>query len=228
MIVGDVIPQLIRQLDVGSLDSWLKGYAWPPGTRREWLEAIPNGQLAVKPKVAEHLEAVKLENYFSAIDSDDEVQAPDYYERKFADPDKVVAEANSVKEKSTGIKPEEAALVALPSTKIDLGFDLVPQVLTVKQKQAEGVKVPQAWKQPARSLASVKPVKARAAAKAVTDQGDPEVSAVLNRLRSLREAEPVTSPQMEYKVKAEKRQPASVGIEPSAVPDSVYDYSQNF
>jgi hypothetical protein len=33
---------------------------------------------------------------------------------------------------------------------------------------------------------------------------------------------------MEYKVKAEKRQPASVGIEPSAVPDSVYDYSQNF
>lgn len=226
MEVGEVIPQLIRQLDVGSLDTWLKGYAWPEATRHEWLEAIPNERLALKPKVASHLEDVKLENYFSAIDNDDDTEAPDYYERKFSDPDKVIAEQNSVKKKGANMKPEEAALIALPSTKIDLGFDLVPQVLTVKQKQAEGVKAPAA--KPARTLASVKQVKVRAKAKAapVADQGDPEVSAVLNRLRSLQEPEAVTSPQMDYRVKSDKRAPASVGLEP--VPDTVYDYSQNF
>lgn len=223
MVVGEVIPQLIRQLDVGSLDGWLKGYAWPEATRQAWLSEVPDGSLAVKPNVAKHLEEVKLENYFSAIDADDEVQEPDYYERKYADPDKTVAEANSVKEKSVSLKPEEAALISLPSTKIDLGFTMAPEVLTLKEKQSEVIPLPA--KKANRSLASVKGPKPGSAKAAETV--DPEISSVLNRLRSLQGQEAAVSPQLEFKPKAsDTRGPASVNTD--VVPDTVYDYSQNF
>jgi hypothetical protein len=52
---------------------------------------------------------------------------------------------------------------------------------------------------------------------------DPEVNAVLERLRAVKEKAPVIS---ENPRPATSRGPASVGID--AVPDPVYDYSQNF
>lgn len=230
MLVGDVIPQLTRQLDIGSLENWLKGYAWPEQTRQAWISLVPNGALAVKSDVPAHLEEAKLENYFSAIDNDDEVQAPDYYDRKYADPDQVIAEANSVKEKGRELKPEEAALVALPNHKIDLGFELVPQVITLQEKQQETFAGTEHGG--GRSLASVKPVAVKrkvsyAGPTVVSEHRDPEVAGVLQRLRQLQGQEAVVSPQIEFKSKPKNsRAPASVSDGP--VPDAVYDYSQNF
>lgn len=224
MVVGEVMPQLIRQLDVGGVRSWLAGYAWPNDKMNELLQALPEAMASApsRPAGPRH----KLEDYFSAIDTADENGQPDYYDRKFQDPDAAVAAANQPKSAvAKPLTPEEAALIALPSTKIDLGFSLPPEVLSADEKARELRKaVRSAGKEDSRLPASVKNKKGHAPASVQkAESGDPEINAVLARLRSVQAKEPVISSVPEF---PKARGPSSVNG--GAVPDPVYDYSQNF
>ncbi len=226
LVVGGVVPQLVRQLDVGTVNSWLKGYSWPDSRREALLKNMPGQMISAKEETPHHLQETKLEDYFSSIDTADELHQPDYYQKKFDDPDKVVAEQNSVAGAGKVLSPEEAALISLPKNQINLDFDLAPEFLTAEQKQEEVGRVePKSIK--GRGLASVSPV-AKAAPKtkkkkvsAEMDQGDPDVSLVLSRLRQVRSDKPVISNRQ-----SGTRAPAS--LPESVVPDPVYDYSQNF
>jgi hypothetical protein len=219
MVVGEVYPQLVRQLDFASVDSWLKGYAWSEQRRSTLLKDIPRaGAIAAEAPKSEHLQAAKLEDYFSSIETADEFSQPDYYNRKFADPDQVIADANAKKSgNGRGMTPEEAALISLPSTKIDMGLELPLQVLSNEEKLGELRSLSR--NAPTRSIASEKPAK-KAAVKvqAKVERGDPEVNAVLERLRSIKGSNPLISTPL--------RGPASVSA--PVVPDPVYDYSENF
>ncbi len=223
LVVGEVIPQLVRQLDVGAVDSWLKGYSWPEASRQAILRNMPGTVISANTEVPSHLEETKIEDYFSSIDVADEQHQPDYYEKKFGDPDKVLAEQNSKKSGSKALSPEEAALISLPKTQIDLGFELGPEFLTAEQKQKEVAAVEG---KPAvrRNLASVSPnskAMKRKKNKPVVDQGDPDVSLVLERLRQVEAGKPMISG-------APKAIRAPAAVSEPAVPDPVYDYSQNF
>jgi hypothetical protein len=174
--------------------------------------------------VPAHLAGVKIEDYFSAIDNgDDDSSQPDYYERKFADPDATIAEAKAAKPAKKGMSPEEAALITLPSTRIDLGFSVLGQEQYARDmKKAKPRTLP---KQVKRSLASVpaKPKRAPESLSLPAPAPAPDgVGRILERLRGLEPKEPVVS---SYPVR-DARGPASVS--PSVVPDPVYDYSENF
>lgn len=221
MVVGDVMPQLIRQLDVGGVRSWLAGYAWTPERINEYVQAVPEAMATAPAKPAGP--QAKLEDYFSAIDTAEEEDQPDYYNRKFQDPTAAVAAANQPKSTAPkALTPEEAALIALPNTKIDLGFNLPPQVLSAEQKQREVAEGIRNAKKATRLPSSVKKVTGHAPASvSAPSSGDSDVDAVLARLRDVRGKPPVISglPEMPG-----ARGPSSGG----AVPDPVYDYSQNF
>lgn len=226
--VGEVVPQLVRQLDVGSIDSWMQGYGWPAGNRKEILHDIPDQALALETKIEPHLKQTKLEDYFSSIDTADEFSQPDYYRRKFEDPDKVIAEANSKKGSGKSLSPEEAALVSLPSVKIDLGFDLGPEFVTDVQKRKE-LRALEARETQKRSLASIEAPKKQhapaAEAKKKPMHEDPDIAAVLERLKAVKNSAAEVR-------KENQRAPASLGSstsgQSSVVPDPVYDFSQNF
>ena len=157
----------------------------------------------------------RSEDYFSSIDTADEFHQPDYYDRKFDDPDKVVAEQNSQQGAGKILSPEEAALISLPKTQIDHGFELGPEVLSADQKVKEMAKT-EASPVKKRAPASLpKATKVAKKARVAEPVGDPEVNVVLERLRRAHAAGAETS-----------RSPSSMA-EP-VVPDPVYDYSQNF
>lgn len=227
MVVGQVIPQLIRQLDVGGVREWLAGYAWPEARMQEMLRGMPAAFTAEERVPAErtHVQSAKLEDYFSTIDTADESNQPDYYERKFRDPDVAIAESKSRTKTGKSLTPEEAALIALPNTKIDLGFELPPEVLTAEEKQRETERLFRARNhRPKRGLASVKDqVKREVSSAKKPEGGDPEIGAVLERLRAIQAKEPVISGLPEGPA---GRAPSSTGG--GAVPDPVYDFSQNF
>jgi hypothetical protein len=224
LVVADLIPQLIRQLDVGAVDSWLAGYSWPGASRKAMLRSMPGEAITVKAEVPPHLESAKLEDYFSSIDTADEQHQPDYYEKKFGDPDKVLAEQNSRKGAGKVLSPEEAALISLPKNKIDLGFELGPEFLSAEQKQKEletlGRK-PKAGRSPASTAKAPKKARKATARSVAQAGGDTGVNLVLERLRQL---EPGKGPETE--APAAYRGPASAPV--PVVPDPVYDYSRNF
>lgn len=220
--LGEVVPQLVRQLDVGSVDDWMKGYAWPAERRAALLKGIPGRAVTEAPEVPKHLEEAKIEDYFSSIDTADEFHQPDYYSRKFDDPDKVVAEQNSAAGASKVLTPEEAALISLPKTQIDLGFDLGPEVISPEQKRREVAQIGKrkfSSRAPASVRSVAKPKKRKNSEEA--ESGDPDVALVLSRLRQVRGDKSVIS-----QTPADSRAPASVSA--PVVPDPVYDYSQNF
>lgn len=224
--VDSILPQALRQLDLASVKSWMKGYAWPEARTAQILRAFPTQIVAEERAEPEHLKAAKLEDYFSAIDTEEDVEQPDYYERKFADPDAAVAQAKSTKkEASRSMSPEEAALISLPSTQIDLGFEVMSGN---EEALAQGtIELPRKAKRPAggRSLASPKkPVAQKRPAvkmEKTADGSDPEVNEVLERLRGIRPKAPVISQVPAFSA----RSPAS---EAGVVPDPVYDFSENF
>lgn len=221
IVVGDVLPRLVRQLDFASVDAWLKGYSWSDERRAALLKELPREKWSAEPKPAEHLAEAKLEDYFSSIETADEFHQPDYYQRKFADPDQVVADANAIKGSGKAMSPEEAALISLPKTRIDVELDLPLEMLSSQDKAREvaGVDRNVGASKPARSLASVAAPKKRAQhAPRPAERGDPEINTVLERLRSLKGGSAVNF--------APARGPASAPI--SAVPDPVYDYSENY
>jgi hypothetical protein len=225
LVVGEVVPHLIRQLDVGSVQSWLKGYSWPEERRAALLKGMPGGPVLAEKQAPKYLEDTKIEDYFSSIETADELHQPDYYEKKFDDPDKVVAEQNSKSSAGKTLSPEEAALISLPKTQIDLGFDLGPEFLTADQKAREvahaGARLAPARRAPASALPrAVKAPKREALA---AEAGDPDVNTVLERLRQVRSG---NSKAAYSQAPARTRAPSSVP-EP-VVPDPVYDYSQNF
>jgi hypothetical protein len=201
----------------------MKGYAWPEAKRAAVLKGLPSEMSAsaeVENDVPAHLEGVKIEDYFSAIDNADDSSQPDYYERRFADPDTAVAEAKAAKAPKRGMSPEEAALITLPSTRLDLGFSVLgTEQYARDMKKAKPRTLPKEVK---RSLASV-PLKPKnipeAPSQAPAQDG---VSRILERLRGLEPKEPIVS---SYPAQ-DNRGPASVA--PSVVPDPVYDYSENF
>jgi hypothetical protein len=223
LVVGDVLPRLVRQLDVGAVQSWLKGYSWPEKRSKEILDGMPGEPQIAKPDVPKNLEDTKIADYFSSIETADEFHQPDYYAKKFEDPDKAIADANSKHGAGKRLSPEEAALISLPKTQIDLGFDLGPEFLTADQKAKEVSRVGRAMnvvnkRTPASvSTKAAKAVK-RAAAPRPGDTGDSDVNLVLERLRQVRAEGNVSE--------APARTPASVDT--PVVPDPVYDYSQNF
>lgn len=221
--VGGIFPQLIRDLNFAAVESWMKGYAWPEERSRELLKGLPQELSASAKPAATHLQETKLEDYFSSIETADEFSQPDYYEKKFSDPDEVVAEANSKKDGGRTISPEEAALIALPNTKIDLGFEILG--FEQKAKEVAALRPPgSSEKKASRGLASVKP-KPKAEPKALppSDGLDPEVSEVLERLRGI-SAKPAVISQVPGN--SSSRSPASVPTD--VVPDPVYDFSENF
>lgn len=228
MVAGAVMPKLVRQLDLAGVRGWMEGYGWPSAKIGQVTSGLPGSLSAEAAAPPAHVKEVKLEDYFSSIDTADESSQPDYYERKFADPDRVVAEANAKKESSKELRPEEAALIALPSTNIDLGFTADLSVLS-SEEQAQQLKAA-LGAHGSRAPASVgKPKAAKAKAKAATrapaqvaETGDQEIGAVLSRLRAITPKDPVVSRLPEA---SGSRGPASVG---GAVPDPVYDYSENF
>jgi hypothetical protein len=224
LVVGEVLPQLVRQLDVGSVQSWLAGYSWPAARTKSLLKDMPGIAVIAKEETPKHLEETKIEDYFSSIDTADEFHQPDYYDKKFDDPDKVVAAANSKMGATKTLTPEEAALIALPKTQIDLGFDLGPEFLSAKEKRKEVATVDQSNKS-ARTPASVNvSKKAQKTVKksiAPDQTGDPEVNYVLERLRQVRTGNSAVS-------QAPLRERAPASANEAVVPDPVYDYSQNF
>lgn len=227
MLVGGVMPQLVRQLDLAGVREWMNGYGWPEARVNSALANLPGVLHAEAAPPAAHVREAKLEDYFSAIDGADEAGQPDYYQQKFADPDRVVAEANAKKETTKVLRPEDAALIALPSTKIDLGFEADLQILSVDEKAKElkgGSRMPASLPKAVKSVKAAKPVKVRAPAQKA-EEGDPDLAAVLERLRNVRSREPVVSRTLAPAAPVSSRGPASVG---GAVPDPVYDYSQNF
>jgi hypothetical protein len=219
--MGGVLPQLVRQLDLASLESWMTGYAWPEEKRRQVLKNLPAAVNVADQSAPAHLEETKIEDYFSSIDTDEDSDTqPDYYERKFADPDALVAEAKLKKPASArSMSPEEAALITLPSTKIDLGFE----VIGLHQKSAEVSRIRKNAPAPKRSIASVKPraEKSEPREERVSSE-DRAVNEVLERLRGIEPRKPVVSGVPALR----SRSPASTGA--SVVPDPVYDYSENF
>lgn len=223
--IGGVLPQLIRQLDLASLETWMSGYAWPEENRGQMLKGVPAAVNVAEAPAPKHLENAKIEDYFSSIDTgEDSAIQPDYYERKFSDPDTVVAEAKAKKPAvARSMSPEEAALITLPSTKIDLGFEM----LGMKEKADEVSRLGKRSPEPKRSLASVKPKPSKPAPRqeAVSTEKS-EVEKVLERLRGLEPRKPVVSGVQERN----SRSPASTsGFERAGiVPDPVYDYSENF
>jgi hypothetical protein len=221
--VGGILPQLVRQLSLSSLQEWMQGYAWPLDRRNEILGALPDRIAAAATPAPAHLKEARLEDYFSSIETADEFGQPDYYQRKFADPDAVVAEANSKKESGATLSPEEAALISLPSTRIDLGFE----ILGAEEKRREVAALPARPKQERqanRLPASVKATpKAPQQPASQVDGLDPEVNEILERLRGIRPKPPIISRVPEP---APVRGPASGGA--GFVPDPVYDYSENF
>ncbi len=222
MEIGSILPQLVRQLDYASVQSWLKGYAWPEARVKETLGNFTESVVAEKEEAPEYLRNVKLEEYFSAVEDADDSGQPDYYQKKFSDPDVVMAEAKSTKETNKSLSPEEAALIALPSTKIDLGFD----VIGPEEKLRElGALDSAHTEKKGRELASVKPAKTvKAETKApVSPAGDPDINGVLERLRDIKPKNPVIS---HVPTVSSSRAPASLAT--PVVPDPVYDYSQNF
>jgi hypothetical protein len=216
-----VMPQLIRQLEIESLDSWLSGYSWPKKERAKMLSGVPDLINVSEVKVKDHLAEVRLEDYFSSIETADEFHQPEYYQNKFADPDKVVAEANATKSDATKpLSPEEAALIALPNTKIDIDMEMLGSA----ERQKEMVKKIENPSEQGRKIASVDTPKMKAAKPVSKGNGlDPEVNAVLERLRGVKAKSPVIS-----KIPAPNNGRAPASISSDAVPDPVYDYSQNF
>ena len=220
--VGEVLPQLTRQLELSGLESWMKGYAWPQDKVKELLHGLPEVFAEAAEPAPKHLAETKLEDYFSSIDTADEFSQPNYYEEKFKDPDVAMLESKNKKE-GMGLSPEDAALISLPNTKIDLGMD----ILTPAKRQEEIYQSTKPKVAKSRSLASVhapvkkKPVVTEAQ---VSDGLDPEVKDVLQRLKEIRPSDPVISGAERF---SSPRGPASV---PSVnlVPDPVNDYSQNF
>jgi hypothetical protein len=219
--MGGILPQLIRQLDLGSLNAWMKGYAWPEDRSQEILKHLPAAMTVADKSAPTHLEEAKIEDYFSSIDTEDDSDSqPDYYERKFADPDAVVAEAKSKKSSAAkSISPEEAALITLPSTKIDLGFEVIGSPEKAAELNRLGKKHAPT---PKRSIASVKPKAVRVERQEEANSEDREVNEVLQRLRGIEPRKPVVSGVPAHG----SRFPAS--INPSVVPDPVYDLSENF
>lgn len=221
MVAGDVFPQLVRQLDFASVDDWLKGYAWTQERREEILKQIPQ-KITVETKVAEHLKETKLDDYFAAVEETVEDRGqPEYYDKKFGNQDQVVLEANQ-KKSTKFVSPEQAALISLPTNKIDLGMDLPPEFVTQSQKAKELEAAP-IRKKATRGIASVaKPVVSVKKEVEKADRSDPEVDAVLERLRNIKAKTPIVSQKMELP----SRSPAS--LSQPIVPDPVYDFSQNF
>lgn len=228
MVVGEVLPKLVRQLDVGGVHAWLSGFSWPKGRRESLLKEMPGEKITASAPEPEHLKDAKIEDYFSSIETADELQQPDYYQRKFEDPDKSVADANSkTGVGSKALSPEEAALISLPKTQIDLGFDLGPEFLSSEQKSAEVAKIDRggaAHRGPASVSKTAKPKAAKKAAARMAEQGDPDVNFVLERLRQVRSGNPVFSQARE----APRPSRAPSSVRETVVPDPVYDYSQNF
>lgn len=217
--MGGVLPELIRQLDLASLGTWMKGYAWPEERSHEILKNLPASMTVAEQSAPTHLEETKIEDYFSSIDTEEDTR-PDYYERKFADPDSVMAEAKSKKSSAAkSMSPEEAALITLPSTKIDLGFEVIGSPEKAAELGRIGKKKAPA---PSRSIASVKPKAERVEKREEEASEDHEVNEVLERLRGIEPRKPVVSGVPSHG----SRSPASVG--PSLVPDPVYDFSENF
>ena len=233
MVLGDVYPSLVRELSPQGLDSWLKGYAWSEEKRKGVIASFPgqsNSPEALAAKNSDSKE--RLEDYFAAIDRNED--RPDYYERKFADPDKAIAEASVEKSKDKGLAPEEAAMISLPKTGIDLDMGIPMEIVSMKKRQEEILNRPDGTENVAapkverasRGLASVgKPKNIRQA----TSSGDPEVEAALARLKNLRKG----SVEGELRSTGAGRMPASFpavnrGSETSLVADPVYDFSENF
>jgi len=191
IVVGDVLPQLVRQLDVGSVADWLKGFAWSEARRQSFLKNMPGESIVTKAETPSHLEDVKIEDYFSSIETADEQHQPNYYDKKFDDQDNVVADQNSKPGVGKMLSPEEAALMSLPKTQIDLGFDLGPEFISIEQKTNEVAKIEPpktALQRGIASLADPKPTAAKPKAKAgkVQQAGDPEINLVLQRLRQVK------------------------------------------
>jgi len=211
---GESLPSLTRQLGLADLKSWMGGYKVSEAKISQVLEGVPNAIDPKKENLPEHLAKVKLEDYFSSIDVADEHSQPDYYDQKFKDPDIVMLEQSLKQSKRKTLNPEEAAMIALPNTKIDLGFD----VISVAEQDRERMQA----KEPIvnRKLASVEKKKVQKV-KAVEQEHDPEVLEILQRLRAIETGEAVIS---SPKRSAPLREPASAPL----VPDLVYDYSQNF
>ena len=216
MVVGEVYPSLLRQLDLASLDTWLAGYAWSKEDRAGFTQGIAALGGTESPKKPET--KASLQDYYGTLNVREE--RPEYYEKKFGDPDKVMADAAQKKNKEKELTPEEAALISLPSTKVDTDMGIPVEFLSSKERQAEIFKKPEeAAPTPERKIASVaKPKLVKVAPKKPVSL-EPEVDTVVERLRSIASG---NQPAM--------RAPSSVGASPaqSGVPDPVYDFSQNF
>ncbi|NUM88083.1 MAG: hypothetical protein HUU37_02660 [Bdellovibrionales bacterium] len=215
MVLGDVYPSVIRNLAPDQVNDWLKGYSFPVKDRERITAVFRRAPVEVERSLASVREERKLEDYFSAVDED----RPAYYQNKFADPDKVVETQNAQAKvaQSKAIAPEEAAMIALPSTKIDLDMGL-PEVFSSHWDALAQVREARKAESPA-SAAERKPasvLRSRPRAKA-GPSGD-EVSSAIERLRAVRAGK---SPPP----RTAERAPASVE---SPVADPVYDFSENF
>jgi hypothetical protein len=232
-VVGDVLPSLVRQLDIGGLRQWMNGFAWTPEQINQFTSGLPSTISAKEESGPEHLATAKLEDYFSALEEPLSDNRADIYERKFSDPDHEVAEANAPKDRQAKVlSPEEAALIALPSTKIDLGLDSVLTLVDSAKKQEEisAAKLASSIEGARRAPASLKKTLPSAVKKQKVNEqpkGEPsEIGLVLQRLRSIEAKAPVVS--------VTSLPSARVGLQGSRSPasqlllDPVRDYSENF
>ncbi len=220
MVLGDVYPSVVRNLGPDQVNDWLKGYSFGTGDRERITEVFRRKPIEVERSLASVKEEKKLEDFFSAVEED----RPAYYENKFADPDKVVEAQNAEAKvaQSKVIAPEEAAMIALPSTKIDLDlglpevfsshWDALAQVRDARKRETTEKAEPQ------RSPAS-REEKSRPAVAKKKLHSDDDVSAALERLRAVKDGK------QSSRTAAPVRAPASIE---SPVADPVYDFSENF
>jgi len=248
MVIGDVYPSTVRGLNYQKTTEWLAGYGWNEEQRQGFLKNFPvagkagsSGKVSRGPALEmdspEKLAAresdpapdpeaalisgnTQLQDYFSAIEKGDE--KPHYYEDKLS-MDVTVGEALAAnKNKQSSLDPEDAALIPLPSVRIDTQL---PQLMIVSAEEKkhyeeqEFIPVKTAKKEVNRKLASIPSAESKKSKFAVAAGNDPDIAAVLERLHKLQQAEASTSkPQS-------SRSPASFS---SPIPDPVYDFSENF
>ena len=241
MILGDVYPSLVRDISPAQVDSWLKGYAWEAKDREHFVSAFSSGggrglAVVANSKKVEEESPVKLEDYFAAIDDD----RPDLYERKFSkdvSADKIVETAQIERKIASEktVAPEEAAMISMPTNKINLDLGL-PEVFASSDEAFADVAAQLkrerrgSEKEPERKLAAVGEARVVSPTKKSKHKERGEaVSDTVARLMEIRNArkgaQAVRSGSSGYSPADGGRAPAAIN---SPIPDPVYDFSENF
>jgi hypothetical protein len=234
LVTGDVYPTLVRRTELAKTDEWLKGYFWSQERREIFLRELPSTANPENLARADTSEAAPsgikknpLSDYYSAIYEERGVPAQ-HEEYKAVDEGKPGERNVEIVKTEVIMSPENAAIIALPDTKIDLGFvDILSDQEINEEKNASPALRAVPVVEPSRKIASLPSPRRAPAPRTLSAEEQ-----VLARLRKVGHLESPASP-----VERASRSPASVSPQQKMppkrqqagiIPDPVYDLSENF